>query len=395
MTDYRSEANRAQRLQMMAKLLAGQTVQPQGQMVSGRYVAPSWAQSLAATGAQLGSAYALRKSDEADTSSRGLRTKAVAEALAEYGQRPDQFTAWTEAAGSDLPEVAKVGQDRLKFIQDTLKDKGDNRSMIAAALTGDLGGVTAKRDLLEVNGQVLDKEDPNLGLVKDARTKWTPAGVIAGVPVQRADTGEIDQIVPRVPVTNVNVGDGLTKTLAPRVWDAAEGARTKKIQAQSMLDTTARMAKLLQDPKVITGALQGPRAMLANVGELIFPGDAQALEKTQNLVREASNLSLDSAVRMEKQGQITQPERELLQAAAGGNLDWTRETLQQVLEVTQKVALWQQANADQLLNNIKNDPDFSRVYDLLNTEGMPSQNDMQAPNPAGVRPDATTWDGGD
>jgi len=43
--DY-AQQQQLNRQQQMAQMLLQQSAQPQGQMISGRYVAPSWAQSL-------------------------------------------------------------------------------------------------------------------------------------------------------------------------------------------------------------------------------------------------------------------------------------------------------------------------------------------------------------
>ena len=55
------ELNRQQR---MAEMLMGQNQQPQGQMISGRYVAPSWAAQLAPIASMLTGAYMQSKGDE-------------------------------------------------------------------------------------------------------------------------------------------------------------------------------------------------------------------------------------------------------------------------------------------------------------------------------------------
>ena len=55
------ELNRQQR---MAEMLMGQNQQPQGQMISGRYVAPSWAAQLAPITSMLAGAYLGKKGDE-------------------------------------------------------------------------------------------------------------------------------------------------------------------------------------------------------------------------------------------------------------------------------------------------------------------------------------------
>ena len=63
------------RQQRMAEMLMSQNQQPQGQMISGRYVAPAWTQQLAPVVNQLAGAYLANKGDEKATAlAQQLRT---------------------------------------------------------------------------------------------------------------------------------------------------------------------------------------------------------------------------------------------------------------------------------------------------------------------------------
>jgi len=84
------------RQQKMAEMLMAQNQQPQGQMISGRYVAPAWTQQLAPMVNQLTGAYMANKGDE--------RANALAQQLRQGRQSEQQ--AIMEAINKGDPKAA-------------------------------------------------------------------------------------------------------------------------------------------------------------------------------------------------------------------------------------------------------------------------------------------------
>jgi len=83
--DY-AQQQQLNRQQQMAQMLLQQTAQPQGQMISGRYVAPSWAQALNPMANVLASKYIGEKADTEQTKlAQRLRTQEIAD-INKYNQ---------------------------------------------------------------------------------------------------------------------------------------------------------------------------------------------------------------------------------------------------------------------------------------------------------------------
>ena len=108
------------RQRKIADLLTSQAfTQPQGSMVSGRYVAPSWAQQLQPLASALGGSYLSAKTDEkADALAKALRQKQVAE-IEEYSrlQETDPGAALGFALASNNPTLQSIAKEELKGVK--------------------------------------------------------------------------------------------------------------------------------------------------------------------------------------------------------------------------------------------------------------------------------------
>jgi hypothetical protein len=91
-----------QRQKQYAAALLQQNQQPQGQMVSGRYVAPSWTQQLNATLNPLLGAYMMNQADTKQTQ--------LAEALRQQGERDLQAYGQAVTGRAATPDVVPQGQ---------------------------------------------------------------------------------------------------------------------------------------------------------------------------------------------------------------------------------------------------------------------------------------------
>jgi len=103
------------RQQQMAAMLMQQNQQPQGQMISGRYVAPSWAQQLQPVANMLSGVYLAKKGDEkAAELAQALRGQQEKD-IAQFGElmktKPEE--AYQFAAKSYVPQLRDVGLKKL------------------------------------------------------------------------------------------------------------------------------------------------------------------------------------------------------------------------------------------------------------------------------------------
>lgn len=118
------------RQQQMAQMLMQQNQQPQGQMISGRYVAPSWAQQLQPVANLLTGAYLSKQGDEKTSElAQALRGQQEKD-IAQFGQlmKEDPNAAYSFAAKSNVPQLREVGLKKLMPEEITLSE-GQKRFM--------------------------------------------------------------------------------------------------------------------------------------------------------------------------------------------------------------------------------------------------------------------------
>ena len=104
------------RQQQYAQMLMQQgQQQPQGQMISGRYVAPSWAQQLQPVANMLAGAYIGKQSDEQATKlAQAIRTKQEDD-ITKFGEmvKVDPSAAYQFASKSYVPQLREAGLKKM------------------------------------------------------------------------------------------------------------------------------------------------------------------------------------------------------------------------------------------------------------------------------------------
>ena len=103
------------RQQRMAEMLMQQNQQPQGQMISGRFVAPSWAAQLAPVASMLTGAYMQSKGDEkALQLSKALKNQYTDE-LNQFNQMlpKNPMEAYSFAAQAYNPKLQEIGMKKM------------------------------------------------------------------------------------------------------------------------------------------------------------------------------------------------------------------------------------------------------------------------------------------
>lgn len=130
--DIEARQRRLERRQAMADALMAQSMQaPQGQMVSGHYVAPSPFEYLAKAGQQFLGNRAQRNLDESQSGLDAERRQMMAQALQGYlsNRQQDPYAAAAQGAASDSPLVQRLALDELKELNkpETWKSGGTRR----------------------------------------------------------------------------------------------------------------------------------------------------------------------------------------------------------------------------------------------------------------------------
>lgn len=132
------EAQALQRQKQYAAMLLQQNQQPQGQMIGGHYVAPSWTQQLNAAISPVVGAYMMNKADvEQKTLADKLRERSAAEitdALQTLKGSPEQVTYGAGQEGPTKTVTPAVAGNRELTIAKLLKSDSPMAGVIASKL---------------------------------------------------------------------------------------------------------------------------------------------------------------------------------------------------------------------------------------------------------------------
>jgi len=171
---------------------------------------------------------------------------------------------------------------------------------------------------------------------------------------------------------NVNVGPE-QKSLAGPIADIAKASHDKAQSAPSMMITANSVREALNSGNVIAGVLADPRRKLAQIMELAGAGDKEKLVNTRIAIQGLAGLTLESRTELKGQGQVTENEQKLLERARSASVDeLTIPELQQVVNISQRLATRMRSNHDVLLGRMAKDPNAQSTIDYYRpTEQMP------------------------
>ena len=253
----------------------------------------------------------------------------------------------------------------------------------AVAPPSELQRLIAQRDSLSAISNQTPKVKTNIdNLNKDierlSRTKTEPladftafmklstADQDAFLKFKRAGAGNVTATATTGPV-----GKSLSEPVGKRV----ETSLVKAEGATSMMDTANSVREALNAGNVIAGPLAGVRTKFAQVLELAGAGDKEKLVNTRTAIQGLAALTLESRAELRGQGQITDTETKLLEKARSADInDLTIPELQQVVNVSQRLASRLFSNHETLLGRMKDDPaakDSMRYYEPTGTLAKP------------------------
>lgn len=183
-------------------------------------------------------------------------------------------------------------------------------------------------------------------------------------PEQKAAFERLQKI--KTPSTDVRVTTPVAKSLAGPVGQRAEASLAKAEGAVGMMESANMVREALNTGNVIAGPLAGARTKFAQVLDLAGAGDKEKLIATRQAVQGLATMTLESRAELKGQGQVTENEQKLLERARSGNIeDMTITELQQVVNISQRLAnrLW--SGHQTLLKTMETDPaaaDSLRYY---------------------------------
>lgn len=159
----------------------------------------------------------------------------------------------------------------------------------------------------------------------------------------------------------------VAKSLAGPVGARAETSLAKAEGAAGIMESANMVREALNTGNVIAGPLAGPRTKLAQVLELAGAGDKEKLVATRTAIQGLATLTLESRAELKGQGQVTENEQKLLERARSAEIgELTIAELQQVVNVSQRLANRMWSSHQNLLKTMRTDPnaaDSLRYYE--------------------------------
>jgi len=156
------------------------------------------------------------------------------------------------------------------------------------------------------------------------------------------------------------------KSLAGPVGARAEASLVKAEGAAGIMENANMVREALNTGNVIAGPLAGVRTKFAQILELAGAGDKEKLVNTRNTIQGLASLTLESRAELKGQGQVTDTETKLLERARSADInELTIAELQQVVNVSQRLANRMWSNHQSLLKTMEGDPaatDSIRYY---------------------------------
>lgn len=234
--------------------------------------------------------------------------------------------------------------------------EGFTREQVQNMLVSPVASIRARGEALSKTLLKEPKEATDIEVMRSLGFPLTQAGFAAYQASKK----------PPAPVTNVSVTSPTGKSLSAPVGQRAEASLVKAEGAAGIMESANSVREALNSGNVIAGPLANVRMKFAQVLELAGAGDKQKLINSRTAIQGLATLTLESRAELKGQGQVTENEQKLLERARSGNIeDMTIAELQQVVNVSQRLAnrLW--SSHQTLLKTMEADPaaaDALRYY---------------------------------
>ena len=371
------------RQQRMADMLMSQNQQPQGQMVSGRYVAPNIFQQLQPVANMLVGAYMGKQGDtqaqklyEAQQERANVTNQGLVEALrgtkAQAGNLPLQGT--NQAIGS-------IEEPMGNYVAPSASTPPDQAKILALALQGKtpFSQTVATHAFQQMNKP---PEEFNLG-AEETRYRAGPNGT-----VQQIATGKGKEVV--AATDNLGAAERLGFPRNPTLWTpqqrqaiqqeviAEHNRKSQKntytIDARVMSSMSAPIGEMLKESKsatagayntiqsadkilgsvdkAITGPMANQRVGLAQISNTLGLGtekNPEALAASRQVIQNMAIMQLGTHVKGE--GAVSDFERRLKAAASGGEISFTPVEIKQMAKTAKQTAGYTIQQHNTLLKN--------------------------------------------
>lgn len=332
--EMQPEAQGITRQQQMAQMLMQQALQqPQGQMISGRYVGPAFTQQLA----PLLAAYA---------GSKGMET--------------------AENKQLELAKAIRQGREAEKQAAIQAIQKGDVTG--ALALPNVYGGTT-----------------PFQGALVKAAIPETPADVRKFEYAQKNPAFaqyEMGLKKAGAPSVNVAMGKSIAGEIGPMMKEA-QGIAQAAVKTE---DSANRITQAIDSNKLFTGTGANVRLGAAQIANTLgFGGDTleAKIGNTRQAMQGLAELTLQGRQQMRGQGAITESESKLAERAISGDITFTPTELKQLANAAKRASEYTYSNYQTKLGEMAKNQD---------TAGMVPYFQVPRMAPVGAMPDQSAVD---
>lgn len=346
--EYQGSAIDRQR-KLAEVLLAKGLKQPEGQMVSGYYVAPSWTQQLAPL---VSAAFGMNLNQQADksqaeaTKAQKLRSAMQIQKFSELEQT-DPGLALRFALSSDNKSLQTIAQERLKG------DKlGKGEVITRRGLDGKeirLEGMPDIPDTIQT-AQILKQ------LPKDPSTWTTEQRTVA--------LNTIEQLK-KAGAGNYNFGNLLDKGAPSTILDMLKEGKVQAVGAINTADSANRIIQALDSNKIFTGSGANIKIGAAQIADMFGIGGKDTAEKLANsrqAIQSLAQLTLQGRKQMRGEGAITQGEQELAKDAMSGKIDFTAAELRTLANAAKRAAQYTYNNYQSMYGQLEKDSPRSAPF---------------------------------
>jgi hypothetical protein len=237
----------------------------------------------------------------------------------------------------------------------------------------------AEAKLLQDQLELFSKRGPN----KPAALQEFEA-YMAMSPEQKAAFEKLQKVkATNVSATSTSTSSPTGKSLSEPVGKRVDASLAKAEGAAGLMENANMIREALNTGNIIAGPLAGPRTKIAQVLGAAGAGDKEKLQNTLSVAKGLAGLTLESRGELKGQGQVTDTETKLLERARSGDMDMTLDELQQVVNISQRLAkrLWE--NHQTLLKTMEKDPAAVASIEYYRPTGQ-----LAAPMGVGKSPEA-------
>jgi hypothetical protein len=304
--------------------------QPQGQMISGHYVAPSFTQNLVPLANAIAGQYVANKAD---------------------------------TQGAALAEQLRQGKESER--QAAIQAIQQGNPTAALALPNQYGGAAPFQE----------------ALIKAAIPETPSAIKEYQYAKQNPDFNSYQLGLKKAGANNISVSTG--KSIAEQIGPMMTNSANQAIGAVKTNDAADQILGAIKSGNVINGPGANVRIPLARLAGVIGAGgkdDAEKLANTQDMVQNLAKLTLAGRQQMHGEGAISNSESNIAERAMSGNAELSIPEIQQLANAAKRSAAYQVAQHNQKLQVMQSNPEtrglapYFQVTPLSNAKAPFSNN---------------------